>query len=37
MDDGAVRMITRSDGSRFRLGDRVRSGSPGELDLIVAD
>ena len=37
MDDGATRIISRRDGTRFRVGDRVRSTGPGELDLVLPD
>jgi hypothetical protein len=34
MDDASTRFVERRDGSRFRVGDRVRSVAPGELDLV---
>jgi outer membrane lipoprotein SlyB len=37
MDDGATRIVSRRDGTRFRAGDRVRSTGPGELDLVLPD
>jgi hypothetical protein len=37
MDNAAVRTVARRDGSRFRVGDRVRSSAPGELDLVLPD
>ena len=37
MDDGATRIVSRRDGTRFRVGDRVRSTGPGELDLVLPD
>lgn len=35
MDDGALRSVHRSDGSQFRVGDRVRAVEGGELQLVV--
>jgi outer membrane lipoprotein SlyB len=35
MDDGALRSVHRSDGSQFRVGDRVRALEGGELQLVV--
>ena len=35
MDDGTTRFVERRDGTRFRVGDRVRSSGPGELELVV--
>jgi hypothetical protein len=37
MDDNAMRIMTRGDGSRFHAGDRVRSTGPGELELVLPD
>jgi len=37
MDDEAIRMMPRRDGSRFRVGDRVRSAGPGELEIVLPD
>jgi len=37
MDDDALRVISRRDGPNFRVGDRVRSSRPGELELVVPD
>ena len=35
MDDGATRFIQRSDGTRFRVGDRVRLAGAAGLELVV--
>jgi outer membrane lipoprotein SlyB len=35
MDDGATRFVQRPDGSRFRVGDRVRLGGVGYLELVT--
>ena len=35
MDDGATRFIQRNDGSRFRVGDRVRLAGAAGLELVV--
>jgi hypothetical protein len=35
LDDGATRSIQRNDGSRYQVGDRVRSGGAVGLELVV--
>jgi outer membrane lipoprotein SlyB len=34
MADGATRFVQRHDGSRYRVGDRVRLSAPGELRVV---
>jgi len=35
MDDGAMRFVQRYDGTRYRVGDRVRISAPGQLEPVV--
>ena len=35
LDDGSMRFVERTDGTRFQIGDRVRIAGPGELELVV--
>jgi hypothetical protein len=35
LDDGAIRLVRRSDGSQFAVGDRVRWGGGEDLELLV--
>ena len=34
LDDGTMRFIERTDGTRYQIGDRVRVAGPGELEVV---
>ena len=35
LDDGAMRFVERHDGTRYRVGDRVRIPAPGQLEIVA--
>lgn len=35
LDDGVMRFVQRYDGTRYRVGDRVRIPAPGQLELVA--